>query len=71
LKSDFILIFNFICEENCPNLKILKFNECSYVDDWFLARLPNLNSSGNLEVLDVSGCDLITDSGLIMLGHLK
>ena len=68
----FVFLFGIVVVpiENCFNLKTLVLRDCYFVDNWCVAELSHMFAD-QLENLDLSGCHLVSDSGLWPLGYLK
>lgn len=54
--------------KDIQELKFLNLSNCKYIDDFCMSRLQMFKNS--LEVLDVSGCELVTEMGIACLHHL-
>ncbi|XP_063428034.1 uncharacterized protein LOC134711400 isoform X1 [Mytilus trossulus] len=54
--------------EGLQKVKFLNLSNCPYIDDFCLSKLQML--SDTLEVLDVSGCERVTEHGIACIHHL-
>lgn len=43
---------------------------CPLVDDWVLRKVSHVFAD-TLNELDISGCSMVTDNGLLTFGYLK
>jgi hypothetical protein len=43
---------------------------CPFVDDWVLRKVSH-TFSDTLNELDISGCPMVSDNGLLTLGYLR
>ncbi|CAC5419561.1 Distal membrane-arm assembly complex protein 2 [Mytilus coruscus] len=54
--------------EGLSELKFLNLSNCKYIDDFCLSKLQMFGDT--LEVLDVSGCERVTENGIACVHHL-